>query len=107
MGDAVKRYAKRRDDNEPPIVEALRKAGATVQLLEQPADLLVGFRGRNTLLEVKNPATRYGRGNDNAAGTQHKQRAFRATWRGVVEVVTSPEEALRAIGVRSAMPEGG
>lgn len=49
--------AKRRDSNEEPIVDALRGAGATVSRLNEDGvpDLLVGFRGRTFLLEVKHP----------------------------------------------------
>ena len=46
-------HAKQRDLNEPVIVEALRKLGAKVYLLDGPVDLLVGWRGSTCLLEVK------------------------------------------------------
>lgn len=47
----------RRDENEPLLVEYLRKAGCVVQRLSGPdiPDLLVGYRGRWLLLEVKMP----------------------------------------------------
>ena len=53
----TKRYAAKVDRNQSEIVDALRKVGATVQPLHTVGkgcpDLLVGFRGRNILLEVK------------------------------------------------------
>lgn len=49
--------ARKRDENEKPIVDALRAIGATVDRLNDfgVPDLLVGYRGRTILLEVKNP----------------------------------------------------
>ena len=48
------------DANQSEIVAALRKAGVTVTPLHQVGggcpDLLCGFRGVNTLLEVKDHA---------------------------------------------------
>ena len=49
-----KAYAKKRDANEPEIVEALEGIGATVYRLDM-FDLLVGYRGKTHLIEVKNP----------------------------------------------------
>ena len=98
--------AKRRDENEAAIVEALRAAGCSVQQIEQGGgvpDLLVGRAGVTLLMEVKNPASkggaepgqvrRKGRGRLMAP-----QVTWFATWRGspVIEVV-SVEEAVAAI----------
>ena len=51
------RRSERIDRNQPEIVEALRKLGATVQLLHTDhdgiPDLLAGYQGRNFLLRVK------------------------------------------------------
>ncbi|MCP4256754.1 MAG: hypothetical protein GY774_04405 [Planctomycetes bacterium] len=47
-------YAKKRDANEPEIVEALEKIGASVERLDL-FDLLVGYKGRTYMMEVKNP----------------------------------------------------
>ena len=85
-----------RDSNEKPIVDALRAIGATVERLNKPLDLLVGYRGRNYLLEVKLPAGPRG-------GTGHSelndgQRLFFQTWRGQRCVVRSMDDALLAIG---------
>ena len=50
---SLSRRAKRRDENEPDVVQALELCGAYVVRLDTPCDLLVGFRGRWWLLEVK------------------------------------------------------
>lgn len=52
----IHRRAARRDANEPAIVEALQRAGATVVRLALPVDLLVGYRGLWRLYEVKDGA---------------------------------------------------
>lgn len=50
---SLNRFAKRIDRNQPEIVQALRSAGARVWHINRPFDLLVGYRGRFTVLEVK------------------------------------------------------
>lgn len=86
---SLNRYAKARDANEPGIIKALERAGATVLRLDEPCDLLVGFRGRNHLLEVKNP-----KGKDRVTV---KQATVFAWWRGTIHVVRTPEEAVYAV----------
>lgn len=94
-----------RDKAEPAIVDALRKAGATVYPIsgKDIPDLLVGFRGRTFLLEVKSIITNERKdGYKRTAKTAVSagQKAFIATWRGgLVRVVHTPEEALYAIGL--------
>ena len=53
---SIHRYAARVDDNKLAIVDALRQAGATVNDIRQPVDLLVGYRGHTILMEVKDGA---------------------------------------------------
>lgn len=88
------RRAARVDDNQTGIVLALRGHGCTVQSLAPVGagcpDLLVGYRGANYLLEVKQP-----RGQMTPA-----QVEWHTLWAGSVHVVTSPREALAAIGFR-------
>ena len=50
----MRRDAKK-DDNQDAIVKALRAIGCTVYYIKEPVDLLVGFRGRSFVLEIKNP----------------------------------------------------
>lgn len=49
----LNRYAKKRDVNEPEIVEFFEKAGLEVHRLDQPVDLLIGFPAEWVLIEVK------------------------------------------------------
>jgi hypothetical protein len=51
---SLNRYAKRRDENEKEIVDALRACGVWVTLLDKPTDLLC-WRKEFFLIEVKNP----------------------------------------------------
>lgn len=85
-------YAANVDGNQKPIVAALRKVGASVELIHREGrgvpDLLVGWRSRNHLLEVKSEKGKL----------NELQVDWHASWRGTVHVVRSPEEALRAIG---------
>lgn len=87
------RGALRVDGNQAAIVEALRKTGATVQLLGGAGggcpDLLVGRLGVNILLEVKNPA------GFNRVG--EKQAEWIANWRGQCAVVRDEFEAMRIV----------
>ena len=87
------RYAKQRDANEAEIVTALESIGCTVHRLDTPVDLLVGYRARNFLIEVKNPETDYGK-NDRSTDTQ---RDFFATWKGQVRKVKTIEEAIDVV----------
>lgn len=83
------RRTSRRDDNEPPIIEALEAVGAKVKPLQRPCDLLVRFRGNLHLIEVNNPANKY-RKRDKA------QLDFLAAWD--VPIVETADAALKAIG---------
>jgi hypothetical protein len=83
---------KSADANQPEIVNALRRVGASVQHLHMVGggcpDILVGFRGRNFLLEIK---TRNKKLNQ-------RQLEWFSTWSGKAHVVRTPDEALRTIG---------
>ena len=90
----------RRDANEPEIVEALQRAGATVEPLPTGSgvpDLLVGFRGLNLLLEVKLLPEK-GKVYASHAKLNPKQELWHSTWKGQKCIVRTPQEALRAIG---------
>ncbi len=84
---SLNRYAKRRDANEAEIIQALRAIGCSVEVLDRPCDLVVGLRSRTYLLEVKGEKGKLTKG----------QKEFFKTWRGHARVVTTPEEAIRAI----------
>lgn len=79
----------RSDENQEAIVAAWRRVGASVWLIGRPVDAIVGFQGRDYLIEIKTPRGRI----------RASQTAFRASWRGhEVQIVRTVDEALRAIG---------
>jgi hypothetical protein len=89
--------ARRVDDNQAAVVKRLRQFGASVQVLSSVGkgvpDLLVGFRGKNFLLEVKD-----GRKPPSARKLTEDEGAWHASWFGAVAIVESEDEAMRAIG---------
>jgi len=89
------RRASRRDENEKEIVEALRAVGATVYLLDQPCDLLVGYRNQTILMELKNPNSKYGK-----KGFNENQKHFAENWSGgPFCLVDSVDAALRMLKI--------
>jgi Holliday junction resolvase len=81
--------SRRRDLNEPGIVQALRKAGALViRISEKGApDLLCFYRGRVVLLECKSHVGR---------ATEAQEETSQAGW--PVVTVRDAIAALRAVG---------
>lgn len=66
------RYAARVDSNQSTIIEALEAAGASVEVLRLPLDLLVGYRGTWGILEVKASQSEANR----KTKTRKRQKAF-------------------------------
>lgn len=95
------RRAAKVDDNQSEIVAALRGIGASVETLHRVGggcpDLLVGWRGQNFLIEVKDgskpPSERKLTG---------WQEHWHGAWRGQKAVAINVEEALAIIGARDA-----
>jgi hypothetical protein len=85
------------DRNQPEIVATLREAGCTVQHLHAVGsgcpDILVGFRGQNILMEIKDPQKP-----PSARKLNDIQQGWHSLWRGQVTVVETAENALDAIG---------
>lgn len=85
------RRAAKIDANQGQITTALKQAGATVKSLaavgEGFPDLVVGFRDRNLLMEVKQPKGKL----------TAQQLDLISSWRGLIHVVTTAEEALAAL----------
>lgn len=79
------------DNNQAEIVEALRRVGATVQILSDVGqgcpDIVVGFRGRNYFMEIK----------DGSGKLNKLQAEWHTLWNGQVAVVKTFDEALRVI----------
>ena len=81
-------WAKKVDANQAEIVETLRQTGMSVITLHRVGqgcpDLLVGFGGRNYLLEIKNKHS----------DLNVPEMDFHLTWRGQVAVIRSADQAL-------------
>jgi Holliday junction resolvase len=88
---------RRTDNNQTEIVEILRAVGCSVAITSGLGrgfpDLVVGYRGKNYLFEIKD---------GNKAPSQRKltidEKRFHETWRGQVFVIKNINEALRTIG---------
>lgn len=85
------------DDNQNDIVNALRKAGASVE----PAlsrlgcgvpDLIVGIRGVNALFEIKDGSKTLSR-----RRLTEDEIKWHAAWRGTVYTIESVEQALETL----------
>lgn len=86
----------RTDDNQNEVVEALLAVGASVKIVSMVdnfLDLVVGFRGVNYLMEVKD---------GNKPPSQQKltpgEQKFQDGWEGKIDNVNSVYKALIAIG---------
>jgi hypothetical protein len=84
------------DANQPEIVRALREAGASIlhlhQLGQGAPDLLIGFRGHNILMEIKDPTQK-----PSQRKLTEDEIEFHNSWAGFVKVVETAHEALRLI----------
>ncbi len=89
------RHAARVDANQAEIVEAMRKAGASVFIVGLPVDLLVGYAGKTALVEVK---TLTGKRNPKPSRHTQFQKDFMLDWKGgTVATVTDTDGALRVL----------
>lgn len=85
----------RADKNQQKIIDELRELGVSVLVLSQVGggcpDLLIGFRGKNYLIEVKTPVGKL----------RPKQTEFIFNWHGrPVLVARSLDEILGFIGAK-------
>ena len=95
------RYAARVDRNQSAIIDALEKVGATVETIRSVhggcPDLVVGFQGRNYLIEVKVPIE--GR-------LSEIQKVWRDDWSGGKPfVIKSVEDVILWSGLVSCPPD--
>ncbi|MEY4720068.1 MAG: hypothetical protein RL563_2686 [Pseudomonadota bacterium] len=87
------RRAARRDDNEGEIVRALRECGAQVVYIDEPCDLIVGYKGRTILVEIKD-----GSKPPSARKLTPNEQKFHDEWTGgELHVITSVSQALDVI----------
>lgn len=84
------------DANQNEIVAALRKIGCTVQILSSVGkgcpDILVGYRGKNTLLEIKD-----GSKSPSAQKLTDDQVQWHNLWNGQVDVVNCIDDAIKIV----------
>ena len=90
------RTASRVDANQADIVHALRGIGCSVlhtHQLKNCFDILVGYRSRTFLMEIKDPSQPAGKRKLTAG-----EEEFRRTWRGSpYHVVHTVDEAIRIV----------
>ena len=84
---SINRYNPKRDANELEIVNYLKARGLSVERLNTPLDLLVGYKKINYLVEIKMPKKTL-----NA-----KQVEFTENWQGQFIVINSIEQAGRFV----------
>lgn len=81
------------DANQPAIVEALRKMGASVLHLHTigkgAPDIAIGYKGKNALIEIKD-----GSKPPSARQLTEDEKKFHAEWRGQVAIINSVDEAI-------------
>ena len=106
------RFYGKPDAAQPDVVKALRKAGAHVVILSGTgagvADLACFYRSATHWIEVKSDERATKR--QGVTATRQAEFRSRASEHGVtVHVVTTPDEALRAVGAmdrRGSQPDG-
>lgn len=88
------------DANQTEIVAALRRVGASVQILSSVGqgcpDIICGIGGRNYFLEIKD-----GKKPPSAQKLTIDQFEWHGSWKGQVAVVNSVKQAYEAIGVKT------
>ena len=93
------RRKSRVDSNQPVIVTALRRVGATVTPTHMVGagfpDIVCGFRGVTYTMEIKDGALP-----PSARKLTPDEARWHSMWAGHKCIVKSPEEALEAIGIR-------
>ncbi len=101
----MRRRAAKVDVNQQDIVRALEAVGASVLYLHVVGagvpDLLVGYKGRNYLIEVKRPLPQLKAERESLDARymlNELQAEWHAGWRGHVRVARTPIEAMEVIG---------
>jgi hypothetical protein len=85
---SLPRFKAKRDASEPAIVKALEGMGVFVWRLDLPVDLLLIFRGRVLLAEVKTPGP-------NAKRMQANQEKIMNLT--TVHILRSPDDAINLV----------
>lgn len=92
------RRAAKVDTNQPAIVQALREVGATVEPTHMLGrgfpDIVVGFRGVNYLIEIKD-----GEKSPSKRRLTSDEKEWHLAWNGTVDIVESVEDAYEVLGL--------
>jgi len=75
------------DNNQKEIVKVMKKLGYTVEDIKWPCDKLLGKRGLNFLIEIKNE--------DNSPSQKKltpKQEKFHENWNGQIDIIESVDQ---------------
>jgi hypothetical protein len=85
----MRHYGAKRDDNEVEIVNALRAIGASVAHLSSKGipDLLVSFKNKLYLMEVKKPKGKL----------TPDQIKFHENWKGEIHIVRTVQDAIEIL----------
>jgi len=86
------KYGKKVDANQLEIVQALEAIGCDVLELGWPLDLLVGYRMRNILIEIKDPAKAL-----SERQLTDWQKEFFREWRGQRGKAETVDEAIKIV----------
>lgn len=88
--------AKRIDGNQNAIVAALRKCGASVQILSSVGngcpDILVGHLGHNLVMEIKDDAQPL-----SGQKLTEAEEKWHNTWRGQKAIVRNVQESINVL----------
>jgi hypothetical protein len=87
------RVKARKDANHVQLVSQLRKIGATVwdtAVLKNCCDIVVGYRGKNYLFEIKDPKK-----TPSQKKLTEGEQKFHETWRGQVNIIETLDDAMK------------
>lgn len=106
---SLHRYDTKRDENEADIVRVLKANGLSVEPMDKPLDLLVGWRDVTMLAEVKMPRNNRG----DAKPYTVAQERFLKRWEGGHTRLVTTQDALdlakeikrRALFLKASMLE--
>jgi hypothetical protein len=92
-------YAKRTDRNLKEIAQAFREMHCSVLITNAEFDLIVGINGFNLLIEVKD-----GLKPPSQAKLTKSQSLRASSWKGIIHVIRSVDEAITLVKRYSNMP---
>lgn len=94
-----RKSSNRSDENQDEIVKSLLKIhGVSVE--KGHDDILVGYKGKNYWIEIKNPETISNvTGKPRPTAIKKSQYKIMETWRGQYDIVWTLDQILKIIGI--------